>query len=160
MKKKKGFTLPEMLLACTMLAVITLSSISVIAMMSGSLFTSQIESENRLSLSETVFYLTREIQSAEGVKISELGKKLEIKQHGSGEYNLSYEIKEDYPTGLFTFKSKKMLDVDYADSKFEASDGKIIVLLSVVENSTDVNQRGKPIRIETVPRAEAVITVE
>ena len=43
MKKKKGFTLPEMLLACTMLAVITLSSVSVIAMMSGSLFTSQIK---------------------------------------------------------------------------------------------------------------------
>ena len=81
MKKKKGFTLPEMLLACTMLAVITLSSISVIAMMSGSLFTSQIESENRLSLSETVFYLTREIQSAESVKISDSGKKLEIKQN-------------------------------------------------------------------------------
>lgn len=160
MKKKKGFTLPEMLLACTMLAVITLSSISVIAMMSGSLFTSQIESENRLSLSETVFYLTREIQSAEGVKISESGKKLEIKEHGSGEYNLCYEIKEDYPAGELAFKGKKMLDVDFTDSKFESADGKVMVTLSVVKNNTDVNQRGKPMIIEAVPRAEAVITVE
>lgn len=160
MKKKKGFTLPEMLLACTMLAVITLSSISVIAMMSGSLFTSQIESENRLSLSETVFYLTREIQSAEGVKISESGKKLEIKEHGSGEYNLCYEIKEDYPAGELAFKGKKMLDVDFTDSKFESADGKVMVTLSVVKNNTDVNQRGKPMIIEAVPRAEAVIVCE
>ena len=160
MRKKKGFTLPEMLLACTMLAVITLSAISVIAMMSGSLFTSQIESENRLSLSETVFYITREIQSAEGVKISESGKKLEIKEHGSGDYDLCYEIKEDYPTGELIFKSKKMLDVDFNESRFESMDGKIIITLSVLENNTDVNQRGKPMIIETVPRAEAVITVE
>lgn len=160
MKKKKGFTLPEVLLACTMIAVIMLSSISVIAMMSGSLFTSQIESENRLSLSETVFYLTREIQSAEGVKISESGKKLEIKQHGSGDYDLCYEIKEDYPTGQLAFKNKKMLDVDYADSKFEAVEGKVIITLSVLENNTDVNQRGKPMKFEAVPRAEAVILCE
>lgn len=160
MKKKKGFTLPEVLLACTMIAVIMLSSISVIAMMSGSLFTSQIESENRLSLSETVFYLTREIQSAESVRISESGKKLEIKEHGSGEYSLCYEIKEDYPTGQLAFKSKKMLDVDYADSRFEAVDGKVVITLSVLENSTDVNQRGKPMKFEAVPRAEAVIYVE
>lgn len=160
MKKKKGFTLPEVLLACTMLAVITLSSISVIAMMSGSLFTSQIESENRLSLSETVFYLTREIQSAEGVRISADGKKLEIKQHGSGEYTLCYEIKEGYPTGQLAFKDKKMLDVDYADSKIELADRMIKINLSVIENSTDINQRGKGMNIEAVPRAEAVITVE
>lgn len=160
MKKKKGFTLPEMLLACTMLAVITLSSISVIAMMSGSLFTSQIESENRLSLSETIFYLTREIQSAEGVKISESGKKLEIKEHGSGEFSLCYEIKEDYPTGQLAFKNKKMLDIDFNESKFESTDGKVIITLSVLENSTDVNQRGKEMNIEAVPRAEAVILCE
>lgn len=159
MKKKKGFTLPEMLLACTMLAVITLSSISVIAMMSGSLFTSQIESENRLSLSETVFYLTREIQSAEGVKISSSGKKLEIKQHGSSGYNLCYEIKEGYPTGELAFKDKKMLDVDFIESKFETTDGKVTITLSILENSTDVNQRGRSMVIEAVPRAEAVIIV-
>ena len=53
-----------------------------------------------------------------------------------------------------------MLDVDYADSKFEAADGKVIITLSVLENSTDVNQRGKEMNIEAVPRAEAVITVE
>ena len=160
MKKKKGFTLPEVLLACTMIAVIMLSSISVIAMMSGSLFTSQIESENRLSLSETVFYLTREIQSAEGVKISESGKKLEIKQHGSGDYDLCYEIKDGYPTGYFVFKNKRLLYIDYAESKFETTDGKINVKLSVVKNSTEVNQRGKPMKFEAVPRAEAVIYVE
>lgn len=160
MKKKKGFTLPEVLLACTMLAVIMLSSISVIAMMSGSLFTSQIESENRLSLSETIFYLTREIQSAEGVKISASGKKIEIKQHSSGDYDLCYEIKEDYPTGQLAFKNKKMLDINFTDSKFETTDGKVIITLSVVENSTDVNQRGKPMKFEAVPRAEAVIYIE
>ena len=80
MKKKKAFTLPEVLLACSMLAVISLCAVTVIAMMSDSLFTGQIESENRSNLSETVFYLTREIQSAEGVRISDGGKKLEIKE--------------------------------------------------------------------------------
>lgn len=157
MKKKKAFTLPEILVACTILSVITLSAVIVMGMMSGSLFTSQIESKNRTNLSETVFYLTREIQSAEGVKISESGKKLEIKQHGSSGYNLCYEIKEGYPTGELAFKDKKMLDVDFTESKFETTDGKVIITLSVLENSTDVNQRGKPMVIEAVPRAEAVI---
>ena len=160
MRKKSGFTLPEMLLACTMLAVITLAAILVIAMMSGSLFTSQIESKNRRNLSETVFYLTREIQSAEGIKISEDGKKLEIKQHGSGEYSLCYEITEDYPTDKLAFKNKKMLDVDFDASKFETSDRKVIIILSVLKNSTEVNQRGKAVKIEAVPRSEAVIVVD
>ena len=53
-----------------------------------------------------------------------------------------------------------MLDVNFTDSKFETIDGKVIITLSVLENSTDVNQRGKPMAIEAVPRAEAVITVE
>ena len=160
MKKKKGFTLPEMLLACTMLAVITLSSISVIKMMSGSLFTSQIESDNRVRLSETIFYITREIQSAEGIKISKGGKKLEIKQHGSSEYSLCYEIKEGYPTGELAFKNKRMLDVDFNKSKFETEYGKVTITLSVVENNTDVNQRSKTMILETVPRVEAVILCE
>lgn len=160
MTKKKAFTLPEILIACTILSVITLSAVIVMGMMSGSLFTSQIESKNRTNLSETVFYLTREIQSAEGVKISESGKKLQIKQHGSSGYNLCYEIKEGYPTGKLSFKDKKMLDVDFTDSKFETTDGKVIITLSVFENSTDVNQRGKSMIIEAVPRAEAVIIVE
>lgn len=159
MKKKRGFTMPEMLLACTILAVITLSAVSVMGMMTGSLFTSQIESENRTSLSETVFYLTREIQSAEGVRISDAGKKLEIKEGGSGEFNLCYEIKDEYPAGILAFKDKRMLDVNFADSNFEAVDGKVMITLSVVKNNTDVNQRGKPVVIEAVPRAEAVITV-
>ena len=160
MNKKKAFTLPEILIACTILSVITLSAVIVMRMMSGSLFTSQIESRNRTNLSETVFYLTREIQSAEGVKISESGKKLEIKQHGSSGYNLCYEIKEDYPTGKLTFKDKKILDVDFADSKFESDGKKITVTISILKNSADVNQRGKEMVIEAVPRAEAVIILE
>ena len=160
MNKKKAFTLPEVLLACTILSVITLSAVIVMGMMSGSLFTSQIESENRTSLSESVFYLTREIQSAEGVRISESGKKLQIKEHGSSGYNLCYEIKEDYPTGKLTFKNKKMLDVDFAESSFETTDGKVVITLSVLKNSTDVNQRGKSMVIEVTPRAEAVIMLE
>ena len=107
-----------------------------------------------------MFYLTREIQSAEGVRISESGKKIEIKQNGSSEYSMCYEIKEDYPTDKLTFKNKKMIDVVFAESKFEHIDGKIIVTLSVVKNSTDVNQRGKIMRFEAVPRTEAVISCE
>ena len=160
MKKKEAFTLPEVLIACTILSVITLLAVLVIGKMSGALFTGQIESENRISLSETVFYLTREIQSAESVKISDSGKKLEIKQHGSSAYSLCYEIKEGYPTGSLSFKDKKMLDVSFAESSFETTDGKVIITLSVLENSTDVNQRGKSMVIEAVPRAEAVILCE
>ena len=160
MIKKKAFTLPEILIACTILSVITLSAVIVMGMMSGSLFTSQIESKNRTNLSETVFYITREIQSAEGIKISESGKKLEIKPHGSSTYSLCYKIKEGYPTGNISFKDKKMLDVDFDESSFESTDRKVVINLSVLENSTDVNQRGKTMVIEAVPRAEAVIVVE
>ena len=160
MRKKKAFTLPEILIACTLISFIGLAAVNVMGMMSGSLFTSQIENENRTSLSETVFYLTREIQSAEAVKISNEGKKLEIKQHGSSTYTFCYEIKEEYPTGKLVFKDKKMLDVSFGNSKFESDGKKIKVTLSVLENNTDVNQIGKVMHIEAVPRAEAVITLE
>ena len=53
-----------------------------------------------------------------------------------------------------------MLDVDFVESKFETTDGKVIITLSVLENSTDVNQRGRSMVIEAVPRAEAVMMVE
>lgn len=160
MRKKNGFTLPEMLFACTMLAVITLSSVLAIKVTSHLLFTGQTETENRTNLSETLFYLTREIQSAEVVRISKSGKKLEIKLHGSSRYNICYEIKSGYPNGALYFKEKRLLDINYESSKFEITGGRIMITFSVVNNNTDVNSRGKNMITEAVPRTEAVIINE
>ena len=82
MKKKRAYTLIETLMSSgifAMLAVIGLASVSLITW---TLYSGQTENTNRSSLNETVYFLTREIQSAEAIKISDGGKVLEIKERG------------------------------------------------------------------------------
>ena len=106
MKKKRCFTIVEVLTASSILLVVITAGISLLLLINTLLYDGQIESDNRTGLNDAIFYLTREIQSAEGVIISSDGKEMKIKQRGSEDYSLRYTITENYPVGFLAFKGK------------------------------------------------------
>ena len=97
--KKKAFTLLEVLFASSIFSMILVIGLSVISMMSSSLYDGQTEETNRSEFNDIIFYLTREIQSAEKIKIEDDGKTVKIKQHGTDGYNMRYSWVDDYPAG-------------------------------------------------------------
>ena len=136
-----------------MLAVIGLSAVTLI---SWTLFTGQMEMTNRTNLNETVYFITREVQSAEGIKISDDGKCLEIKERGSSGYNIKYSIVESYPADYLAFKDKRLIDVDADESEFLFEDGLLKVSLGTVKNDTEENQRKKDFELMVLPRSNCV----
>ena len=148
--KKKAFTVIELLLATTIFSFIFIIGFSQVYMMSETLYTTQTESTNRDSLSEVVFFLTREIQSAEKIKISP--KKLELCVGGNDGYNLCYEFAEDYPTDTLSFKGKKMISVEYDESSFSKSGNDVVVKIATVKNNVDTNQIPKVMEVKITPR--------
>lgn len=155
--KKRGFTVVEVLIASGIFAFIVTLGMAMIALMSGTLFTGQIESTNRSDLNDTVYYITREIQSAEGIKIENGGKKLSIKQSGDDGYRLVYELKEDYPTDALCFQGKKLMDVSYTESSFYAEGNSIYITLAVLKNDTEPDQSPKIVKLCVTPRMKGVI---
>lgn len=94
--KKKAFTLLEVLFASSIFSMILVIGLSVISMMSSSLYDGQTEETNRSEFNDIIFYLTREIQSAEKIKIEDDGKTVMIKQHGTDGYSIRYSLVDDY----------------------------------------------------------------
>lgn len=154
MSKKKGFTLIETLMSAGMLSFIVTIGLSILALITWTLYTGQIEGTARSNLNETVYYLTRELQSAESIKISQNGKVLQIKERGRSEYNLQYTIVENYPVDYFAFKGKRLLDVKAEESIFLMESGSVTIKLSVVKNNLDINQTNKKIELTVSPRCE------
>ena len=155
--KKKAFTLLEVLFASSIFSMILVIGLSVSSMMTNSLFDGQIEETNRSELNDIIFYLTREIQSAEKVKITDEGKTVMIKQHGMDGYSLVYSFIDDYPTGQLSFNGKKMIDVDYSESLFRIDGSCIYAEISVLKNSIEPEQRGKKMSFSIMPRSNAVM---
>ncbi len=151
MNKKKSFTLPETLIACMILSMIAAIGISQISLVSGILYAGQTETSNRSELSEIIFFMTREIRSAEDIRISEDGKTIEIKETGRDGYNLVYSFVKGYPTDYLAFKGKKMIDADHTESGFETDGGYIKITFAVLKNSVDVNQRPDIITVSVMP---------
>lgn len=154
MSKKKGFTLIETLMSAGMLSLIVTIGLSILALITWTLYTGQMEGIARSNLNETVYYLTRELQSAESIKISQNGKVLQIKERGRSEYNLQYTIVENYPVDYFAFKGKRLLDVKAEESIFLMESGSVTIKLSVVKNNLDINQTNKKIELTVSPRCE------
>lgn len=154
MSKKKGFTLIETLMSAGMLSLIVTIGLSILALITWTLYTGQIEGTARSNLNETVYYLTRELQSSESIKISQNGKVLQIKERGRSEYNLQYTIVENYPVDYFAFKGKRLLDVKAEESIFLMESGSVTIKLSVVKNNLDINQTNKKIELTVSPRCE------
>jgi hypothetical protein len=156
-KKKRCFTIVEVLMASSILLVVITAGISLLLLINTLLFDSQIESSNRTNLNDTIFYLTREIQSAEGVIISSNGKKMKIKQRGSEDYSLSYTITENYPVDYLAFKDKRLIDIDCDGSGFSFSSKGIVVTLQIVKNNIQLNQSPQEISFEVAPRSDSVV---
>ena len=140
-----------------MLAVIGLSAVTFI---SWTLFTGQTEGTNRTTLNETVYYITREVQSAEGIRISDGGKCLEIKERGSSGYNLKYSIVESYPADYLAFKDKRLIDIDADESEFLFEDGLLKLNLGTVKNDVEENQRKRDFEISVLPRSNCIKEID
>lgn len=156
MKKKRAFTLVETLMSSGIFGMIAVIGLSVISLMTWTLFSGQIESTNRSSLDETVYYITREIQSAEKIKITDSGKTLQIKERGSSGYNLKYSITEGYPSDYLAFGDRRMIDIAADGSCFTYENGILEVELKTVKNNIETNQRRKPFSVSVRPRCECV----
>ena len=156
MKKKKAFTLVEMLMSLSIFGMIAVIGMSIIGVMTFNVFNGQTESTNRSNLNETVFYITREVQSAEGIRITDGGKNLEIKERGSSGYNLKYSLVDSYPAGYIAFKDKRLLDIDADKSMFYFEEDILKIKLGIVNNNTEVNQRSKEYEISVLPRGDCV----
>ena len=156
MRKKRAFTLVETLMSSGIFGMIAVIGLSVISLMTWTLFSGQIESTNRSSLDETVYYITREIQSAEKIKITDGGKTLQIKERGSSGYNLKYSITEGYPSDYLAFGDRRMIDISANESCFTYENGILEVELKTVKNNIETNQRRKPFSVSVRPRCECV----
>lgn len=147
--RKKGFTLVEVLIASTILSMVTLAGIGIIRLMSSTLFDGQLESSNRGGLNDLVYYISREIQSAEAIKVSQDGKSLKIKQHGGDDYTLVYEVKRNY----LAFKGKPLLDLEYEESSFSCQERGIKITLALYKNHININQIPHEISFVIYPRS-------
>ena len=156
MKKKRAFTIVETLFASTIFGMLAVIGLSSVALISWTLFTGQTEVTNRSTLNETVYYITREVQSAEGIRITDEGKCLEIKENGSSGYNLKYSIVDAYPADYLAFRDKRLLDIDADESEFLFEDGLLKLELGTVKNNVEANQAKKDFEITILPRSNCI----
>ena len=160
MKKKSAFTIIEALFSSTIFGMLAVIGLSLVTLISWTLFTGQTESTNRTTLNETVYFITREVQSAEGIKISDEGKCLEIKERGSSGYNLKYKIVESYPADYLAFGEKRLFDIDAEASEFLFENDILKLSLGTVKNDTEIKQRKKIFEISILPRSNCVKETE
>ena len=153
MKKKRAFTIVETLFSSTIFGMLAVIGLSSVVLISWTLFTGQTEATNRSTLNETVYFITREVQSAEGIRITDDGKCLEIKERGSSGYNLKYSIVDSYPTDYLAFKDRRLIDIDAEESEFILEDGLLKISLGAVKNDVETNQRNKDFEIVVLPRS-------
>lgn len=155
--RRNAFTLTEVLLASSILSIVIAVLMSVMVLCTSTLYDGQIESKNRINLTDNLYYITREIQSAQAIKVSTDGKTLKIKQFGSSDYSLIYEIIKKYPASEFSFKGKKMFDIKYEYSNFWVDNNKVRVCLAVLKSSLDLKAIPKIIEVEITPRTRNAI---
>ena len=160
MKKKSAYTIIEMLFSSTIFGMLAVIGLSAVTLISWTLFTGQTEGTNRTTLNETVYYITREVQSAEGIRISDGGKCLEIKERGSSGYNLKYSIVESYPADYLAFKDKRLIDIDADESEFLFEDGLLKLNLGTVKYDVEENQRKRDFEISILPRSNCIKEIE
>ena len=160
MKKKSAFTLVETLFSSAIFGMLAVIGLSAVVLISWTLFIGQTEGTNRTTLNETVYYITREVQSAEGIRISDDGKCLEIKERGSSGYNLKYSIVESYPVDYLAFKDKRLIDIDADESEFLFEDGLLKLSLGTVKNDVEENQRKRDFEISILPRSNCIKEIE
>ena len=143
-------------MSLSIFGMIAVIGMSIIGVMTFNVFNGQTESTNRSNLNETVFYITREVQSAEGIRITDGGKNLEIKERGSSGYNLKYSLVNSYPEGYIAFKDKRLFDIDADKSGFYLENGLLKIKLGIVNNNTETDQIAKDFEISVLPRSDCI----
>lgn len=153
---RRGFTIFETLIATAVMSMILLAGVSVMKMMTAALYDGQTESRGRISLSDNIYYMTREIQSAESIQISADCKTLKIKQRGSSGYCIAYIITDGVPAGSLNFQSKTMVYLDYGQSRFEFSGNRVKITLAIYKTNLDYQAKPQVITFEALPRSHDV----
>lgn len=154
--RRKGFTIIEALIATAVMGIVLLAGVSVMKLMTTALYDGQTESRGRISLSDNIYYMTREIQSAQSIQVSADCKTLKIKQRGSSGYSIEYTITDGNPAGSLSFKSKTMLYLDYGQSKFELSENRVKITLAIYKTNLDYQAKPQIITLEALPRSHDV----
>lgn len=143
-KNKAAFTITEVLVATISISLIITMCCAMMSTMSSTVVSEYNNVDNRDALYSNLSYITREIQSAEAVKLSNGGKKISIRQKGTDfdEYTVNYEIKDGEPFGGLYISGrsggdgKKIMDLDYTGSSFSANSGTEYVNFSSYDSST------------------------
>ena len=131
-KVKRAFTLTEVLIAMTSVSMIIMLCYAMLSTTSKTIVSEYNNVDNRDALYSNINYITREIQSAEAIKVMNNGKELHIRQVGtdSDDYTIRYEIREGNPFGALYISntdgsnSSKLMDIVYETSKFDANSGR------------------------------------
>ena len=143
-KNKVAFTVSEVLVATVSISLIITMCCAMMSTMSGTVLSEYNNVDNRDSMYSNLNYITREIQSAEAVKISSGGKKISIRQKGTDfdEYTVNYEIKDGEPfgglyiSGRSGVSDKKVMDLEYEGSSFSANSGTEYINFSSYDSSS------------------------
>lgn len=158
--KKRAFTLVEVLVSSLSVSLILTVCLALMRTSSVTLTGEFINADNRSAVEENVSYMTREIQSAESIRISNGGKEMSIRKVGTDEgadgnnYTIKYEIRDGSPCGGLYITSggsseKKLMDVDYNDSSFSNNKDSI----EIGFNSDNVTMSGSNI---TIPKTRYI----
>lgn len=152
---KRGFTIIELIISLAVFGSVLAIILSVTYAMAHTLYTGQIEMQSRSDVSYYMFYLTREIQSAEKIKVSD--KRLQIMQAGDSYYTLDYKLNEKGEFDELVLNGKKIAVINYDDSNFSKNANLIKIKLAVLENNVDYNGNQRIITFSASPRADNVI---
>lgn len=151
-KVKRAFTLTEVLIAMTSVSMIIMLCYAMLSTTSKTIVSEYNNVDNRDALYSNINYITREIQSAEAIKVMNNGKELHIRQVGtdSDDYTIRYEIRDGNPFGALYISntdgsnSSKLMDLVYETSKFDANSGREEIGFSSYEsNSNDKTEDDK-----------------
>lgn len=156
--KKRAFTMVECLVSAGIFSMLLGIGFSLVMLITSALYDGQTENKNRVDFYEVLYYISREIQSAEAIRISHDNKTIFIRQQGDDGFRLSYRFQEGYPTGGLFFQNKKLLAVCARQSSFLLTEGKVEITAAVVKNNTQPNQIPTVMHVSVAPRC--MVTTE
>lgn len=159
MRKKHAFTLAELTIVMIVIPMMILSAVSLLLAASDFAYTTQVESSNIHGTYDNIYCITREIQSAEYISVSDNGKKLEVRQKGMADIDI-YEIKENEAGGHLEYNNQDILYINSSQSSFRVDGRNIKITLSVISDDIIHRQNQKNIEFTVVPRSDDAVVME
>ena len=174
--RRSAFTLVELLASCFCIGIITAICVNLLATSSTAVSLGIKNTDTRERAYTNISFISKEIESAEYIKIGAGGKKLYIRQtdaeagrpadpNEEGFFDTIYEIQDGYPCGgLYQIltsggKGQKLIDLDYEKSYFTCGveygetglyePNAIQIRLETVQDANNIRNQ-KLVRIEFV----------